>query len=142
MVIEAPVGTALGALLGWRASFLFLAGFALLLMGLALWLLPQVRRIPDAARPALRKAIAQPGVKSVAMARPLLVLAHFALFTYIAPFTREAGLPNGLTVLTIQLGIAVGALYGGACLPYRVLPGYRVVRYGAATCSGEFQGSG
>jgi hypothetical protein len=36
MASGAPVGTAPGALLGWRASFLFLAGFALLLMGLAL----------------------------------------------------------------------------------------------------------
>jgi predicted MFS family arabinose efflux permease len=40
----------------------------------------------------------------VAIAWPLLILAHFALFTYIAPFIREAGLPDyaispSLTVL-------------------------------------------
>ena len=38
----------------------------------------------------MRAAIAQPGVKPVAIAWPLLVLAHFALFTYIAPYIRDA----------------------------------------------------
>lgn len=89
----------------------------LLLTGLTLWLLPQVRRIPDAVRPSLRKAIAQPGVKSVAIAWPLLVLAHFALFTYIAPFIREAGLPDyaisfSLTVLGVSglIGIWIAGI--------------------------------
>ncbi|MDQ0851384.1 putative MFS family arabinose efflux permease [Arthrobacter sp. B3I9] len=107
MAIGAPVGTALGALLGWRASFIFLAGFGLLLTGLALWLLPKVHRITDAARPSMRKAIAQPGVKSVAIAWPLLVLAHFALFTYIAPFIREVGLPD--YAISLSLTVLGGA---------------------------------
>lgn len=110
MAIGAPVGTALGGLLGWRAAFLFLAGFSLLLTGLALWLLPQVRRIPDAVRPSMRKAIAQPGVKSVAIAWPLLVLAHFALFTYIAPFIREAGLPDYAISLSLTVLGASGLI--------------------------------
>jgi predicted MFS family arabinose efflux permease len=111
MAIGAPVGTALGGLLGWRASFIFLAGFGLLLTGLALWLLPQVHRIADAARPSMRKAIAQPGVKSVAVAWPLLVLAHFALFTYIAPYIREAGLPDYAISLSITV-LGVSGLIG------------------------------
>jgi predicted MFS family arabinose efflux permease len=110
MAIGAPVGTALGTLLGWRASFLFLAGFGLLLTGLAVWLLPQVRRVPDAVRPSMRKAIAQPGVKAVATAWPLLVLAHFALFTYIAPFIREAGLPDYATSLSLTVLGASGLI--------------------------------
>jgi predicted MFS family arabinose efflux permease len=110
MAIGAPVGTALGGLLGWRAAFLFLAGFSLLLTGLALWLLPQVRRIPDAVRPSMRMAIAQPGVKSVAIAWPLLVLAHFALFTYIAPFIREAGLPDYAISLSLTVLGASGLI--------------------------------
>jgi predicted MFS family arabinose efflux permease len=110
MAIGAPVGTALGALLGWRASFLFLAGFGLLLTGLAVWLLPQVRRVPDAVRPSMRNAIAQPGVKAVAIAWPLLVLAHFALFTYIAPFIREAGLPDYAISLSLTVLGASGLI--------------------------------
>ena len=103
LAIGAPVGTALGGLLGWRASFMILAGTGVLLAVLALWLLPAVRRIPDAPRPSLRKAIGQPGVKIVAFAWPLLLMAHFALFTYIAPFIREAGLPDYAITLSLTV---------------------------------------
>ncbi|TPV49381.1 MFS transporter [Pseudarthrobacter phenanthrenivorans] len=117
LAIGAPVGTALGGFLGWRAAFLVLAGFGLVLTVLAFFLLPRVQRISDAVRPSLRKAIAQPGVKPVAVAWPLLVLAHFALFTYIAPFIRDAGFPEyaislSLTVLggSGLLGIWIAGL--------------------------------
>ncbi|WP_426998451.1 MFS transporter [Pseudarthrobacter sp. N5] len=107
LAIGAPVGTALGGLLGWRASFLGLAASGILLGLLAVWLLPAVRRIPDAKRPSLRLAIAQPGVKAVAVAWPLLLMAHFALFTYIAPFIRAAGLPDySITLSLTVLGVA------------------------------------
>jgi predicted MFS family arabinose efflux permease len=117
LAIGAPIGTAMGGFLGWRASFLFLAGFGLLLGVLAFWLLPSARRGANEARPSLRKAIAQPGVKPVAIAWPLMVLAHFALFTYIAPYIRDAGLPDyaislSLTVLGVSglLGIWIAGL--------------------------------
>lgn len=117
LAVGAPAGTALGALLGWRAAFLAMAGFGVLLAVLAFFMLPRVHRIAGAARPSLRLAIAQPGVKSVAVAWPLLVLAHFALFTYIAPYVRGAALPDyaislSLTVLGASglLGIWVAGL--------------------------------
>ena len=117
LAIGAPVGTALGGFLGWRAAFMVLAGFGLVLTVLAFFLLPRVQKISDAVRPSLRKAIAQPGVKPVAIAWPLLVLAHFALFTYIAPFIRDAGFPDyaislSLTVLggSGLLGIWIAGL--------------------------------
>ncbi|MGX5715154.1 MFS transporter [Arthrobacter sp. MAHUQ-56] len=110
LAIGAPVGTALGGFLGWRAAFLVLAGFGLVLAVLAFFLLPRVRRISDAARPSIRRAIAEPGVKAVATAWPLLVLAHFALFTYIAPFIREAALPDYATSLSLTILGASGLL--------------------------------
>ncbi|HEY8294271.1 MAG TPA: MFS transporter [Micrococcaceae bacterium] len=107
LAIGAPIGTALGAMLGWRSSFLLLAATSVLLGLLAWWLLPQVRRIPDARRPSLRLAISQPGVKPVAIAWPLLLLAHFALFAYIAPFIRAAGLPDYTVTASLTiLGVA------------------------------------
>lgn len=108
MAVGAPLATALGGLVGWRPAFLVLACFGLLLTILAVWLLPQVRRVPGATRPSLRKAAAQPGVKSVAIAWPLLFLGHFALFTYLAPFVRDAGLPEN----TISLSITVLGISG------------------------------
>ncbi|GAC1489283.1 MAG: MFS transporter [Pseudarthrobacter sp.] len=107
LAIGAPVSTALGNLLGWRSAFLVLAASGILLALLAVWLLPPVRRIPDAPRPSLRKAIGQPGVKPIAVGWPLMLMAHFALFTYIAPFLREVRLPDFSIPLSISvLGIA------------------------------------
>ncbi len=107
MAIGAPVGTALGTLLGWRAAFLFLAGFSLLLAVLGFFLLPSVRRAAGEFRPSMRTPIGQPGVKPIAIAWPLLILAHFALFTYIAPYIREAGLPDYAISLSLTvLGVA------------------------------------
>lgn len=107
LAIGAPVGTALGNLLGWRSAFLVLAASGVLLALLAVWLLPPVRRIPDAPHPSLRMAIGQPGVKIVAVGWPLMLMAHFALFTYIAPFLREVRLPDFSIPLSISvLGVA------------------------------------
>jgi predicted MFS family arabinose efflux permease len=51
---------------------------------------------PDAS---LRSALA------VAVAWPLLVLAHFTLFTYIAPFLLISGLPaSGVSVSLSVIG--------------------------------------
>ena len=107
LAIGAPVGTALGNLVGWRAAFLVLAGSGVLLALLAVRLLPPVRRIPDAPHPSIRKAMSQPGVKVVAVGWPLMLMAHFALFTYIAPFLREVRLPDFSIPLSISvLGVA------------------------------------
>jgi predicted MFS family arabinose efflux permease len=107
LAIGAPVGTALGNFLGWRSAFLVLAASGVLLALLAVWLLPPVRRIPDAPHPSVRQAMGQPGVKTVAMGWPLMLMAHFALFTYIAPFLREVQLPDFSIPLSISvLGVA------------------------------------
>ncbi len=122
LAIGAPVGTALGSLLGWRAAFLVLAASGVLLAALAVWLLPPVRRIPDAPRPSLRKAIGQPGVKVVAIGWPLMLMAHFALFTYIAPFLREVRLPDFSIPLSLSvLGVAglVGIWIAGVTVDSR-----------------------
>ncbi|MET3706570.1 MFS transporter [Arthrobacter sp. UYEF6] len=122
LAIGAPVGTALGNVVGWRAAFLVLAASRVVLALLAVWLLPPVRRIPDAAHPSIRKAIGQPGVKTVAVAWPLMLMAHFALFTYIAPFLREVRLPDFSIPLSISvLGVAglVGIWIAGVTVDSR-----------------------
>jgi predicted MFS family arabinose efflux permease len=122
LAIGAPVGTALGNIVGWRAAFLVLAASGVLLALLAVWLLPPVRRIPDAPHPSIRKAIGQPGVKTVAIGWPLMLMAHFALFTYIAPFLRQLRLPDFSIPLSISvLGIAglVGIWIAGVTVDSR-----------------------
>ncbi|QHK21728.1 MFS transporter [Pseudarthrobacter psychrotolerans] len=122
LAIGAPVGTALGNIVGWRAAFLVLAASGVLLALLAVWLLPPVRRIPNTPHPTIRKAIGQPGVKTVAVGWPLMLMAHFALFTYIAPFLREVRLPDFSIPLSISvLGVAglVGIWIAGVTVDSR-----------------------
>ncbi|WP_163167761.1 MFS transporter [Arthrobacter sp. Alg241-R88] len=107
LAVGAPLGTMMGAVLSWRTSFLVLAGVAVALGILAAWLLPASLEAGRQSTPSLRAALAVPGVIAVAVAWPLLVLAHFTLFTYIAPFLLTSGLPaSGVSIALSVIGVA------------------------------------
>lgn len=111
LAVGAPLGTMMGAVLSWRTSFLVLAGVAALLGLLAAWLLPATADPDRESTPSLRAALAVRGVVAVAVAWPLLVLAHFTLFTYIAPFLLTSGLPAGAVSISLSV-IGVASLVG------------------------------
>lgn len=111
LAVGAPLGTMMGAVLSWRSSFLVLAGVAALLALVAVWLLPAAADAGREAPPSLRRALAVPGVVAVATAWPLLLLGHFALFTYIAPFLLSAGLPANATGISLSV-IGAASLVG------------------------------
>jgi predicted MFS family arabinose efflux permease len=111
LAIGAPVGTAVGTLLGWREGFLLLAAAIGLLGLLAVLLLPTATRGPNEPLPSVRRAMRQPGVKAVAIAWPLMLLARFSLFTYIAPFVLAAKLPDFMISLSLSI-IGVSGLIG------------------------------
>jgi predicted MFS family arabinose efflux permease len=107
LAVGAPLGTMMGAVLSWRTSFLVLAGVAALLGLLAAWLLPDAAESGRGSTPSLQAALKVRGVIAVAVAWPLLVLAHFTLFTYIAPFLLASGLPAGAVSISLSvLGVA------------------------------------
>jgi predicted MFS family arabinose efflux permease len=111
LAVGAPIGTMMGAVLSWRTSFLVLAGVAAVLALVAVWLLPAAADAGRGSTPSLRRALAVPGVIAVATAWPLLLLGHFALFTYIAPFLLSAGLPANATGISLSV-IGVASLVG------------------------------
>ncbi|WP_347111259.1 MFS transporter [Paenarthrobacter sp. S56] len=68
--------------------------------------------MPGAIRPpSIRAALKLPGVVAVATAWPLLLLAHFTLFTYIAPFLLASGLPEALTGISLSV-VGISGLVG------------------------------
>lgn len=111
LAVGAPIGTLMGSLMTWRASFLVLAGVGVLLAVLAFWLLPGAHDQASQKTPSLRAAMKLPGVVAIAIAWPLLLLAHFTLFTYVAPFLLASGLPESATSLSLSV-VGVASLVG------------------------------
>nr|WP_232481644.1 MFS transporter [Arthrobacter sp. YN] len=105
----APVGTLMGSIMSWRLSFLLLAGIGLAISAVCIWLLPAAHDKDTKTSPSIFKAFRLPGVVAVVTAWPLLVLGHFTLFTYVAPFLHATGLPEEFTG-------ALLSLVGGASL--------------------------
>ncbi|HET6479887.1 MAG TPA: MFS transporter, partial [Actinoplanes sp.] len=118
IVLGVPLGTALGQWLGWRVSLGALAlGGAICVLAL-LRVLPQLPPRPhDLTRRAgaqLRAAVAigrDPQVLMLCVITAVLVVGHFAAYTYIAPLVRrDAGLEGtGLSLLLLGYGF-VGLL--------------------------------
>jgi len=101
-----PAGTFLGALVGWRACFGLMSGMTLLLV---LWVLRSVPDFPGQAanrRQPLLRVLALPGIRTVLLATLGFVLAHNILYTYIAPFLREAKLGDRVDLVLLVFGAA------------------------------------
>jgi len=116
-VLGVPLGTALGQAMGWRFTFLVVAGVGMIaLMGLMRFLPKGQVEEPVSIR---REFIAMGHIKLwIALLTTVMFAASmFALFTYIAPLLREV---TGLsasdvtwTLFLVGLGLTFGNMVGG-----------------------------
>ncbi len=109
LAIGVPAATALGHLIGWRWVFGGLSAFALVLMGWILLIVPDVANTdndgePDTRAP-VRDVLRLPGVRPVLSVVMLWVVAHYTLYTYIAPFLASADMGDRLATLLSTFGI-------------------------------------
>ncbi|MBG0568935.1 MFS transporter [Actinoplanes aureus] len=118
IVLGVPLGTAIGQFLGWRSAVgLFAVGGAVCVV-LLLAVLPKLGPLPrdleartgEQLRGAVRVLRNGP-VARLCLITMVLVVGHFAAYTYIAPLVRrDAGLDGaGLSALLLGYG-AVGLL--------------------------------
>ncbi len=101
-----PLGTWLGALVGWRTTFGIMSVLTLVLIA---WVLVKVPDYPPQAasqRMSLRTVMTTPGVRPVLAVVISWMLAHNILYTYIAPFVAPAGLADRVDVVLLVFGIA------------------------------------
>jgi predicted MFS family arabinose efflux permease len=108
-VIAAPLGSFIGALVGWRGVFLGLVPVAALAFA---WQWASLPPMPaDAAAPGSRnplRLLADPLVLLGMAAVSLFFMGQFALFTYVRPFLEETTnvAPSSLSVVLLATGVA------------------------------------
>jgi predicted MFS family arabinose efflux permease len=117
IVLGVPLGTALGQWLGWRAALLTLAAGGAICIAALLLVLPQLPPLPQDL--TTRTATQLKASITIIRSRPvallclitaILVIGHFAAYTYIAPLVRRDGDLSGVGLSLLLLG------YGGVGL--------------------------
>ncbi len=114
-VVAAPLGSYLGATIGWRGAFLCLVPVAIVAF---LW---QRFSLPDmngnkktASRASVFRLFHQRVVSIGLLACGLFFMGQFALFTYVRPFLETVTQvpPSGLSLILLTIGVAgfVGTL--------------------------------
>ncbi|MDP0926312.1 MFS transporter [Paracoccus onubensis] len=107
-VFAVPVGSYLGALIGWRGVFVAATGLALLALLVQYITLPSLPARGNNRLGALVQVLGRPGI-GIGMLAVLLVFAgHFTFFTYIRPFLENVtsvGI-EGVTVILFGFGLA------------------------------------
>ncbi len=123
-VVAAPLGSYLGALIGWRGAFFCLAPVALLAFAWQWISLPPMK--PEARPAGSANVITMLKDRRVALgmaAAGTLFMGQFALFTYLRPFletvTRVDVSTLSLMLLTIGVAGFVGTVLVGAVLSKR-----------------------
>lgn len=104
--VGVPLGTWLGALLGWRTTF---GAMSLLTLLLIIWVLVKVPDYPGQQsnqQLPLRRVFTLPGVRPVLAVVIAWMLAHNLLYTYIAPFVTTAGLAEKVDQILLVFGLA------------------------------------
>lgn len=106
LALGVPLAAWFGGLAGWRTVFGILAGMSLALVA---WV---VRAVPDypgqtaARRVPMRRVWTTPGVRPVLGVVLAWILAHYTLYTYVAPLLAALGLGERVDAALLVFGVA------------------------------------
>ncbi|ESK40611.1 hypothetical protein P256_01066 [Acinetobacter nectaris CIP 110549] len=115
MVVAAPLGSYLGAIIGWRGAFFCLVPIAVLTW---VW---QFFSLPSMPQKISQKAVKQPSIISLfrnsivtvgMLSVSLFFMGQFALYTYVRPFLETVTKVDVSKLSLILLGIGVMGLIG------------------------------
>ncbi|MGW5401050.1 MFS transporter [Streptomyces sp. NPDC003952] len=117
-----PLGTLLGALIGWRPTFALVTLVALALLGWIQVSVPDAPgQSPEHRRPVLQ-ALRLPGVAAILGVTAAYVLAHNILYTYIAAFLDAHAMSGARGSVLLVFGAAsmVSVFITGALVDRRL----------------------
>ncbi|HEV2564565.1 MAG TPA: MFS transporter [Microvirga sp.] len=116
-ILAAPVGSYLGAVIGWRSVFLLIAALGLVTLVVQFATLPRMAPSSLTRLRTLADVLVRPGVGLGMVAAMLVFTGHFAFFTYVRPFIESVpgvGI-NMMSAILLGFGIAnfLGTLVAG-----------------------------
>jgi predicted MFS family arabinose efflux permease len=119
-ILAAPVGSYLGAIVGWRSVFLMIAALGLVTLLVQFATLPRMAPSGLTRLRTLVDVLIRPGVGLGMVAAMLVFTGHFAFFTYVRPFLETVpgvGI-NTMSAILLGFGIAnfLGTLLAGPLL--------------------------
>ena len=101
-----PIGTLLGATIGWRGAFLAMSATTLVLLAWVVLAMPDRPGQAAERRLPIRAVLVTPGIRPVLAVILAWMSAHNILYTYIAPFAARAGIDARVDLLLLGFGLA------------------------------------
>jgi DHA1 family inner membrane transport protein len=124
-VLGVPLGTALGQIAGWRATFWAVTGIGVLAAGALAAFLPANIEMQKASLVREFAVLKNPQVLAVLGASALASASLFSVFTYITPILEDVTgfTPHAVTLvlLLFGLGLTVGSTLGGRLADWRLM---------------------
>ncbi|MBW3497372.1 MFS transporter [Janthinobacterium sp. NKUCC08_JDC] len=116
-VVAAPLGSYLGASIGWRGAFLCLAPVALLALAWQWRSLPSMPAAPRSVRSGqLLRLLERRQVALGMLAVGAFFMGQFVLFTYVRPFLENVTRVGVSTLSMLLLAIGVAGFIGTALI--------------------------
>ena len=116
-VIAAPVGSYLGAVVGWRGAFFCLVPVAMLAFAWQWISVPSMKQEARAQRsPGVFGLLRNPAVAIGMAAVGVFFMGQFALYTYVRPFLETVTEVDVSTLSLILLGTGVAGFVGTAAI--------------------------
>jgi predicted MFS family arabinose efflux permease len=111
-VVAAPLGSFLGAVVGWRGAFFAVVPVAVIALAWKLWSLPALKASEGASPGAVFRLFKRPAVALGMLAVALFFMGQFALFTYLRPFLESVTQVGVSTLSLLLLAVGVAGFIG------------------------------
>ncbi|WP_374117381.1 MFS transporter [Streptomyces sp. RKAG293] len=121
-VLGVPAGTLIGNLAGWRASFAVMGVLSIAVLIALTVLLPPLPAVQVTRLSALRGMLSDRHIRIGLLATFLVVIAHFAAYTYVEPFLRQ------VTHVKVGLISVFLLVYGAAGVIGNFVAGWAITR--------------